>query len=639
MTLSRRLNCQWFLAVSLLAFPALAASLAGQTPPPAGTITLAVDATEATRKLLHARLLIPITTPGTMLLRYPRWIPGEHAPTGPLNNLVNLRFSAGGRPVPWRRDPVDLDTFRVDVPPGAGTLEVSLDYVVVPGENGFSGSTSISAQLAMIHWSQLLLYPAGVPTDALTYQAFLKLPPGWKFGTALPAADMQGETAGFQPVSLTTLVDSPVIAGAFYRQIPLAENAPSNVMDVVADSAAVLALPDEEVARYRKLVAEAGALFGATHYTNYHFLCTLSDHTFHSGIEHHESSLDAMPERAFVDKDTRDNWASLLPHEFVHSWNGKFRRPAGLATPDFHEPMRDDLLWVYEGLTEYLGTLVLTARAGLQDPELVRDGLASMAAMLDARSGRAWRPLQDTADAASLLYESPGAWADLRRRVDFYPEGTLLWLEADARLRAATKGAKTLDDFCRAFHGGQSGPPAVKPYTFEDVVRTLDAVAPGTTDWRAFWTERLNSVAPHAPLEGLEASGWRLVFNDQPNRADKIKDAEEKLLDLRYSLGLVLKEDGTVVDVRGNSPAFTAGLAPGMKVVAVDGRALAPKVLKDALAAGKNAGAPTTELLVNHEEFYRTFRVDYHGGERYPHLERDAARPDGLGAILRPLTK
>ena len=598
-------------------------------------ITVQVDASETTRRILHTRLTIPVQ-PGALTLYFPKWIPGEHAPTGPINSLVDLHLTTGGKPVAWHRDPVELYSIHLEVPAGAASLDAVFDDVIPTEEGGYSSGTSSSAQLTLINWNQLVLYPAGHPVSRLTFQADLKLPPGWKFGTALPVSSTEGDSTAFRPVTLETLVDSPVVAGAYYRNIPLtaADARPSNVMDLVADSAAALALPDEEIAHYKQLVAEAANLYGATHYDHYHFLVGLSEHIFHSGIEHHNSSLNTLPERAFIDKDERLAESDLLPHEFTHSWNGKYRRPASLTTPDFQVPMQDDLLWVYEGLTQYAGSYVLTARSGLNTPEWSHDWLASIAASLDHRTGRDWRNLQDTATAASVLYESSREWSNLRRGVDFYPEGVLIWLEVDTLIRQKTKSEKSIDDFCHLFHGGQSGPPEVVTYTFDDVVNTLNAVVPA--DWRGLLRERLDSLSPRAPLGGIENAGWHLVYNDQPNRQDEARDTDKKTTSLAYSLGLIIKEDGTFQDVYADAPAFAAGISPSMKLVAVNGRAWTPKILKEALDAAKAPGSSPIELLILNDDFYKTYRLDYHGGERYPHLERDAAKPDLLEAICRP---
>lgn len=624
--------------VVLLSLIIAAAPLVAQTSAPSSTpsepISLQVDATDVARKLLHSHLSIPVT-PGPLTLYYPKWIPGEHAPTGPIDSVVGMRFSVNGQPIRWRRDLVDLYAFHCEIPAGASHLEIALDFAIPVEPAAFSTEASASAKLAMINWYEVLLYPAGYNTNDLTFQTELRLPQHWGFGTALPILE-NGDPVRFRPVSLTTLADSPLVAGLYYRHIQLANTPPTNEMDIVADSPDALQLPDEKIAQYQHLVTEAGALFSATHYEHYHFLVALSDQTFHDGIEHHESSLNATREDAFTDKDQLDAASDLLPHEFVHSWNGKYRRPADLATPDFQKPMLDDLLWVYEGLTEYLGSFVLTARSGLRSPELSRDALAAYAAELDTKSGRQWRSLQDTADDASHLYAAPEEWGDRRRAVDFYPEGVLLWLEADTIIRQQTNGQRSIDDFCHAFHGGQSGPPTVKTYTFDEVIQTLNSVAP--YDWRKFWLDRLNSTSPHAPLNGIEAAGWKLFYSDKRNLPLDVAAKERKRCDERYSIGLLLDADGTITDVAANSPADVAKLAPNMKIVAVNSRTFSVDRLRDAIKNAPHSDAPI-ELIVTNSDYYDAVHIDYHGGLRYPHLERTEAQPDLLGAIIAPHAK
>ena len=512
--------------------------------------------------------------------------------------------------------------------------DVSLDFLSEVKPQGFSSGASSTSSIAVVSWNQMLLYPKGSHSDDLIYAATLRLPPGWKHGTALPLANGAGEELEFEPVSLTTLVDSPVLAGQFYRSVPLtAGPAPIHEIDMAGDSPAALNMSTDLIADYTRLIAEASSLFGARHYRNYHFLLSLSENVAHFGLEHHESSDDRTWERALIDEERRKLMAGLLPHEFVHSWNGKYRRPAGLIIPDFSEPMKTDLLWVYEGLTTYLGN-VLSARCGLRSPELFREDLALSAAALDYRAGRTWRPLLDTAIAAQLLYGSSEAWRNWRRGTDFYPEGDLIWLEADVIIRQQTKGRRSLDNFCRRFHGGESGPPAVKPYTYEDIVAALNDTAP--YDWKSFLDSRLTETRPHPPLGGIEAGGWRLVYSEAV--PDLLKAAEEvrKEVDVSFSIGLRMKEDGSIIDVVPGLASARAGLAPGMTLVAVNGRTFSGKSLRDTLKASKNASEPL-ELLVKNGEFYKSYRLDYHGGERYPHLERDTGRPDLLSEIIKPL--
>ena len=402
-------------------------------------------------------------------------------------------------------------------------------------------------------------------------------------------------------------------------------------MDIAADSAAALDAPQEVWDHYKNLVDQAQKLFGAHHYRDYHFLYTLSDHVAHFGLEHHESDDSRVDERALVDDASRKMSASLLPHEYVHSWNGKFRRPADLATPDYQQPMQDDLLWVYEGLTNYLG-FVLTARSGLLTAEQDRDDLAITAASLDHTPGREWRNLQDTADAAPQLYFDTRSWKSWRRSTDFYDEGTLDWLWTDAIIRQQTKGAKTLDDFCKLFHGAPSTGPMVKTYTFDDVVSALNQIAP--YDWRGFWTERLTNHGPGAPLGGIEGSGWKLVYDDTPSEMLSGLAGMYHFVASAFAFGLVLNDDGAISDTTEGMPAAKAGIGPGMKLVAVNGRRFSPEVLRDAVKATKNSSTPL-ELLVENTDYFKTYKIDYHGGEKYPHLIRDDTKPDLLTEILK----
>jgi predicted metalloprotease with PDZ domain len=612
-----------------LAAPALAAN--------APHVSLTVDATEAPRKIFHARMIIP-ASPGTLTLYYPKWIPGEHGPTGPIEALAGLKFTANGQILKWRRDLLDGWTIHVEVPAGAASVEAALDFISPPVTGGeYTGGPSATDKLAIINWNTMLLYPEGWTSDELIYEASLRLPVGWKFGTALPVASHTGEQPieqpqiTFKPVSLTTLVDSPVNTGEYIRVVTLAEN-PHVELDIAADSAAALDAPPEVFEHYRQLVTQAQELFGAHHYREYHFLYTLSDHVAHFGLEHHESNDSRRPERALVDPDLRLTSAGLLPHEFVHSWNGKFRRPADLATPDYEKPMRTDLLWVYEGLTEYLGDM-LSARSGLANPEQFRDALAMNAAELDHRSGRVWRNLQDTADGVPTMQDAPHEWESWRRPLDYYQEEELNWLWVDTIIRQETHGKKSMDDFCHIFHGGQGETPEAKTYTFDDVMDTLNQVV--AYDWRGFWIERLTNHGPGAPLEGIERSGWKLVYDENESEQMRAWEIEHREINANYSVGLWLKDDGAIVDTIEGMPAALAGIGPGMKVIAVNGRRFSADVLHDALRSGKASSAPL-ELLIENTDYYKTYKVDYHGGNKYPHLVRDESTRDVLSAIIKP---
>ena len=609
--------------------------LAGLATAQDPAIRIRVDASDAPRRLFHIQMTIP-AKPGPMTLLYPQWIPGEHGPTGPITDVVALRFRAGGQTLPWKRDPVNMCAFHITVPTGATTVEATFDFVSPPDAGGFSSGSSVTSELAVLSWNQFLLYPEGATSDSVNYKASLRVPRGWRYGTALPIERESGEEVEFKPASLTTLIDSPVSAGIHYKTIELGKDGQiAHYLHIAGDSARSLEIPPALLDQYKKLVREAGALFGSRHFANYHFLLTLSDHIAHFGLEHHESSDDRVEERTLIDDSLRRANATLLPHEFVHSWNGKYRRPTGLATGDFDKPMKGELLWVYEGLTNYLGE-ILAPRSGLYTPEDFRDALAIVAARLDKQAGRAWRPLEDTATGAQLLYEARDDYAGLRRGVDFYDEGTLIWLEADVLIRQRSRGTKSLDDFCRAFHGGPGGAPALKTYTFEDVVTGLNSVQPN--DWAGFFNQRVMTVAPRAPLGGIENGGWKLTFNATQSDLWKAFEERRKNMDLSYSIGMVVKEDGTVQDVAMDGPAQKAGVAPAVKIIAIDNRQFTATLLREAVRRSTTNLQPL-ELLVKDGEYYKVHRVDYHGGEKYPHLERDESKPDLLTKIIEPRTK
>jgi predicted metalloprotease with PDZ domain len=593
----------------------------GQTPV---VIKMDVDATEAARNILHTTIRVPVK-PGPFSFFYPKWIPGEHSPTGPINDIVGLRVSANGKAIPWTRDPVEMFAFRCDVPAGVSELQVAFDDASQPG-------TTMSARLARVKWNRLLVYPRGMNSDAVQVDTSIKLPTGWKFATALAVQRERREEIEFKEVSLTELIDSPLIAGANFRKVTLSSTPVLHEMDIAADSPGALEVKPETLQGWQNLVKEAGALFGAHHYRSYRFLLTLSDVGGSEGLEHHESSEDGVGEKALSDPGQLIDLGDLLGHEYTHSWNGKYRRPADLTTPDFEQPMHGDLLWVYEGLTEYLGK-VLPTRSGLWTPDNFRESIAAVAAEMDNQSGRNWRPLVDTATAVQFTYSSPRAWMNYRRRVDYYFEGLLLWMEADVIIRRQSGGKLSLDDFCRKFHGGPDTGPLVKTYTFDDIVRTLNDVTP--YDWRTFLNERVNLINSRAPLGGITNGGWNLVYNEKPNEEVRFAEQQRKFLNLSYSIGLVVNAEGSVLDVTPELPAAKAGLTPGMKIVGVNGRAWSGESLHEALAATRNGSAPI-DLRVDNGSFQEDYKLVYRGGERYPHLERDVAKPDLLGEIVRP---
>lgn len=602
----------------------------------AGTAQVAVDAREVSRGVLKVHLVLPVR-PGPLTLVYPKWLPGRHSPSGPITDLAGPVLHAGSERIAWRRDDVDMYAFHLEMPPGAATLEADFEVLTSPRPdglvNGLEAPRTATESLAILEWHQVVLYPEGSNTDELEYQAEVRLPAGWKYATALHGAQQDSESARFEPVTLTTLIDSTLLAGRYLESFELGGSPPVR-LHVAGDSAVAVHFTAETLEHYRRLVAEAKALYGPAHYRHYDFLYVLTDQIMPDGLEHHESSDNRSPYRTFLDDDVRRAEANLLPHEYTHSWNGKYRRPVGLATRNYQDPMRTELLWVYEGLTEYLGD-VLAARSGLLTDEEFRSELAHDFAGLKTHSARAWRSLEDATVAAQLLYVQPRDWAArLRRQEDFYHESALLWLEADTLIRRLSGGRRNLDDFCARFLGGPERAPAVRSYDFDELVRTLEAVQP--YDWRKFWHERVERAGAEPPVAGLIQSGWRPELTAEPAVMHRAHEADDRDVDLRFSLGFyVNEEDGTIEDVIPGSPADAAGLGSGDRLIAVNGRKWSRDELRDAVAATAH-GAHTITLILDQNSSYRSVDLHYEGGPREPHLTRIEGSPDLLTLIARP---
>jgi predicted metalloprotease with PDZ domain len=609
--------------LAVLAAVTLHAQSAVQQP-----IHITVDATDAPRKVFHAHSTIP-AMPGPMRLAYAQWIPGEHGPTGPITNLVDLHITAGGQPVTWQRDPRNMWVVAIDVPRGASAIDVDVTYLAPVAGGAFTSGPSATANAAVLAWNTLLLYPLGRNADEIMVEGSVRIPEGWKSVSALQPNER---------ASVMTYIDSPVLMGRYLKTVDLPSGtAPKHRINIAGESRGAIETPATFADDYGRLVAEAGALFGAYHFRKYDWLLTLSDDVAHFGLEHHESSDNRMEENTLETPMMRRALGGLLAHEYVHSWNGKYRRPAGLLSPDYQQPMEGNLLWVYEGLTQYLGGILAT-RSGLWTPDYYRENLASVAGRFDVQPGRTWRPLSDTAVAAQSLFGSPSAWESSRRSTDFYDESVLLWLEADAIIRQKTNNRSSLDDFTHRFHGGNTGMPEVKPYTYDDLIANLNAVAP--YDWRKHFDERLSSLSPRAPIGGITANGWKVVYNDTPNDAIKATEDRRQVIDLTYSLGLSLKngdrmdERGTVRDVWIGGPAANAGIGPGMKIIAVNGRRYSRDVLDKAI---RDKGP--LELLIQNNDEFSTKSVDYHGGPRYPHLVQIDGKTDALAEVLKGRAK
>jgi predicted metalloprotease with PDZ domain len=612
-----------------------------------GLITLEVDATDLDHRLLQVRQTLPVKTPGKRLtLLFPRWLPGTHGPSGDVTQLAGLTITGAGQPLRWQRDTVDAFAFHVDVPPGVPQLTLQFQHLS-PLNRG-EGRREITDHLLGVQWNQTVLYPAGTAASALQVQAQLKLPAGWQQGSALRGPDGQPARVGvdgwvrYRPTSLETLVDSPVFAGAFFQRVELdPPGTPQAVaLNLVADEAAQLEATPTQLDAHRALVRQATALFGRRHFRQYDFLLAQSSSFSGIGLEHQESSENGTRPGYFKEWDKRIGSRELLPHELVHSWNGKFRRPADLWTANYNQPMRNSLLWLYEGQTQFWGH-VLAARSGLSTPEQARDRLAMTAARLDSRAGRQWRNLQDTTNENTMGARGQGkSWWDWQRGAEYYDEATLIWLDADSLIREKSGDTRSLDDFAKAFFGvphttAVDGAVLPLTYTFDDVVAALNAVQP--MDWAAFLRTRLDRVGPGAPLDGLARSGWQLAWTNTESKFAKGGEDRDggRSQDLNFSLGLSIKSDGKLDYVAWQGPAFQAGLAPGMSLLAVNMQAYTPERLAAAITANQDGQHPIG-LLVRQDDQFRQVSINWRGGLRYPQLQRVEGTPDRLSTVYAP---
>jgi predicted metalloprotease with PDZ domain len=626
------------LAAGLLSF-LLAGTVAAaeDIPPPVdaaytGVIALAVDATDLNQRIFKVRERIPVA-PGRLTLLYPEWLPGNHAPTGPIAALGGLEITATGRGIEWHRDRLDMHAFHVDVPPGVDALDLTFQFLSPTSDD--QGRFVLTPDMLGLQWEKVLLYPAGHYASRIRVSPTLTLPDGWQFASALAVGGRTGPTVTFATVPLDTLVDSPLFAGRHYVRFDLSPGTDvGEYLNVFADRPANLEIEPEQVVAHGRLMREAERLFASRHYGHYDFLLALSANLTSIGLEHHESSENGVTPEYFTAWAENGYERDLLSHELVHSWNGKFRRPADLTTPNYNVPMQDSLLWVYEGLTEYFG-IVLAARSGLWSQEFAREALAWLTAYYGGqRPGREWRSLADTTNQPIINYKANPSFPSWQRASDYYPEGALLWLDADTLIRELTRNRRSLDDFAAAFAGMRDGDVGTLTYTFEDVVATLNSVAP--YDWASFLSSRLEGHAADVALRGFERCGWQLVLNDTPSDYAKSRAKLRKRSGFEFSIGLEIDtEASAIVDVVWESPAFRAGLAPGMTVLAVDERAYTPALLEEAIVASRTSGRPI-ELLVKDYDRFRTVRIEYREGQRIPHLKRIDGRSDYLGTILKP---
>jgi predicted metalloprotease with PDZ domain len=598
-----------------------------------GEIQLKVDVSDTSHRVMRVHETLNGVGPDTVLL-YPKWLPGTHAPEGTIDRLGGIRISANGAPLTWKRDPVDVFAFRVNLKPGVHSIDIDFHYL--SPTSGKVGALEMSPDLLLIEWNELVFYPAGYFTRQIPAQVTLTLPADWQFGSALETVSTDHAQTLFKRTTLETLIDSPLYAGRYAAKLDLDPGAAAPVhMDLFADRPELLEVKPEHLEAYRNLVRQAYKLYGSHHYNHYDFLYSLSDQIQQNGLEHHQSSEDGSDPDSFTKWDKEAFARDLLPHEFTHSWNGKFRRPADLWTPNYNVPMQDSLLWVYEGQTEYWGQ-VLAARSGLRTPQQARDQLALTAAHYEVQKGRQWRPLQDTTNDEIINPRRPQSWLDWQRFEDYYSEAALVWLDADTWIREHSQGARSLDDFARAFFGVNDGSFSVVTYTFEDIVKALNAVEPN--DWAAFLRQRLDAIGKPVPEEGFHRGGYKLVYTDKPSDYQSTTEDQSKRIDLLNSIGIEIDgkdsgKDGMLSQVIWDSPAFKAKLTEGAQILAINGIAYDADVLKDAIRAAHGKAAPI-ELIAKIGDRYLVAKVDYHDGLRYPHLERDSAEPARLDQIL-----
>jgi predicted metalloprotease with PDZ domain len=599
-------------------------------------IQITADLSEAPRKLYHADLNIPVQA-GPVSLTTPKWIPGNHRPTGPVDEITGVVFTANGKVLPWRRDDEDLYQFHVTVPAGVTTLHAHLDCIV---------TARLTQKLAVLEWEKLLLYPANTPVKEIPIQPSVKVPEGWGIGTALTPTDgydaqhPKGGTTHFAATTVEQLEDSPIITGEYFHEFTLApEVTPKHYIDVVADSPEDSQLRPALLSELNNLVRETGAAYNSRHYNVYHFLLTLSDVAGGEGLEHGQSSDNGVGEKGYSDAAHQLAEADLLSHEFTHSWNGKYRRPFNLYQTDFAKMQEGSLLWVYEGMTQYLGN-VLAARSGLKSQEQYRDMLAASAANLDSKPGREWRSTEDTAIAASILRGGNPAWSNWKRGQDYYQEGELFWLDADTTIRKLTDNKKSLTDFLHIFlaKGGNTG-PLIVTYNRDELIADLNQVA--KYDWAAFMRDHVDAINPHADLAGIEQGGYKLVYTDKPTKSARtIASTGGRRgggIDAWYSIGIRVNREGDIADVRWNGPADKAKLFPGQKIIAVNGNVFSGDALKSAIKEAKGKTEPI-HFILQGDTFVTTADLDYHDGERFPSLVRVDGTPDYLDDITKPLT-
>jgi predicted metalloprotease with PDZ domain len=590
-------------------------------------MTLNVDATDTERAIFKITQRIPVEKAGPLALRLPKWLPGNHAPRGEIEKIAGLVIKANGKTLVWERDPIDVYTFIVDVPVGTKALDIAFQFLSATAED--QGRVVVTDTMMNVQWNNVSLYPAGIATRDLPVSATITYPKGWKAGTALRPASVIGDTVTYQTVDYETFVDSPVFAGKHFRAEDLGHNV---TLNIVADDAKNLVIKPAQLDAHRKLVEQSIKAFGTRQFDHYDFLLALTEKMGSIGLEHHRSSENGVNPEYFTDWDSGPGRRNLLPHELAHSWDGKYRRPAGQKVDDYATPLVNDLLWVYEGQTQFWG-YVLGARSGLFTKQETLDAYASIAAGLDLSRGRDWRPLEDTTNDPVISARRPKGWSSWQRSEDYYNEGLLVWLEVDAIMRAKSKGAKGIDDFAKAFFGVKEGDFKANHYDFNALVGTLNGVVPH--DWAGFLNQRLTEKANNAPLNGLTNGGYKLVFGDEPTPFFKNNEKNGKFINLQYSLGINIGKAGKVTAVTWDGPAFNAGMVVGSEIIAVNNKAYTDDVIKDAIKAAKDGKDPI-RLIVKSGDRVREVAVQWNKGLRYPKLEKTGAADGSIDKLLAP---
>ena len=585
-----------------------------------GTIKLRIDATDTDHGIIDVRETVPVAQSGPLTLLIPKWIPGEHGPSGVASKVAGIAVSANGKPLAWTRDTVDVFAIHVDVPDRVSSIDIAFKYLTPTSEN--QGRIVMTPVMETVEFKGASFYPAGYFTRGIQVEPTVTFPPGWQTASALRASTTRGSTTTYGAVDYDTLIDSPIIAGKYMRRDDLGH---AVMLNTIADRPSQLVVAPEVLQLHKNLADQAVKLFGGRHFDHYDFLFSLSDRMGGEGLEHHRSSENGVGADYFTDWKASLSDHNLLPHEFTHSWDGKFRRPADLWTPNYNVPMRDSLMWVYEGQTQFWG-YVLEARSGLATKQQILDAYASIAANLDTLPGRKWRPLQDTTNDPIIAARRPAPWRSYQRSEDYYNEGLLIWVEADGVIREGARGQKGLDDFARAFFGVNDGDWGELTYTFDDVVRTLNGVMP--YDWAGWLRTRLDRTSDRAPLAGFEKSGYRLVYTEKPSSFTEVVQKARKIQDLTYSLGLSIGKEAKIGTVQWDGPAFKAGLTVGQQILAVNGATYSDEIVKEAITAAKGGSAPI-RLTIKDDDRVRDVDVRWNGGLRYPHFEKAAGAGEG----------